>query len=281
MPYALRRLFATILVNCEVTEIRSLWEKHLESMSEDYRRNQSNQAVLEQIVLRDIANLVHSMGKDIKSYGLPDLDPVDDNSSNGHPREVQEELSVPFDKEDINMFTSLNPEQRAGFHEILSHVLNNRSKIFFVDGPGGTGKTYLYKALLAKVRSLGQIAIATATSGIAASIMPGGRTAHSRFKIPIRLTDNSTCNFTKQSGTAELLRRASLIIWDEVAMTKRQTVETLDRTLQDIMGCALPFGGKVMVFGGDFRQVLPVVTRGTRAQITDATLQKSYLWGAD
>jgi ATP-dependent DNA helicase PIF1 len=61
-------------------------------------------------------------------------------------------------------------------------------------------------------------------------------------------------------------------------MTKRQTVETLDRSLQDIMGSALPFGGKVVVFGGDFRQVLPVVTRGTRAQITDATLQRSYLW---
>ena len=86
------------------------------------------------------------------------------------------------------------------------------------------------------------------------------------------------CSFTKQSGTAELLRRASLIIWDEVAMTKRQCVETLDRSLQDIMECGLPFGGKVMVFGGDFRQVLPVVTRGTRAQVTDATLQRSYLW---
>jgi ATP-dependent DNA helicase PIF1 len=108
--------------------------------------------------------------------------------------------------------------------------------------------------------------------------MPGGRTAHSRFKIPIRLTDSSMCNFTKQSGTAELLRRASLIIWDEVAMTKRQTIETLDRSLQDIMGCGFPFGGKIVVFGGDFRQVLPVVTRGTRAQITDAMLQRSYLW---
>ncbi|XP_051220370.1 uncharacterized protein [Lolium perenne] len=278
MPYALRRLFATILVFCEVTQIRSLWEKHLESMSEDYRRNQPNQAALEQMVLRDIRDLVHSMGKDISSYGLLDLDLVDDECSNGDSREVQEELSVTFDKEDRNMFTSLNKEQRAGFDEILSHVLNKRSQIFFVDGPGGTGKTYLYKALLAKVRSLGQIAIAIATSGIAASIMPGGCTGHSRFKIPIRLTDSITCNFTKQSGTAKLLRRASLIIWDEVAMTKRQTVETLDRSLQDIMGSDLPFGGKVVVFGGDFRQVLPVVTRGTRAQITDATLQRSYLW---
>lgn len=33
-----------------------------------------------------------------------------------------------------------------------------------------------------------------------------------------------------------------------------------------------------MVFGGDCRQVLPVVRRGTRTQITDATLQRSHLW---
>ena len=86
------------------------------------------------------------------------------------------------------------------------------------------------------------------------------------------------CNFTKQSGIAALMRAASLIIWDEVGMTRREAVETLDRTLQDIMGSSAPFGGKVMVFGGDFRQVLPVVPRGTRAHITDATLQHSYLW---
>ena len=61
-------------------------------------------------------------------------------------------------------------------------------------------------------------------------------------------------------------------------MTRRQAVETLDRSLQDIMGCIKPFGGKVMVFGGDFRQILPVVPRGTRAQITDATLLRSYIW---
>ncbi|KAG2653869.1 hypothetical protein PVAP13_1NG417100 [Panicum virgatum] len=61
-------------------------------------------------------------------------------------------------------------------------------------------------------------------------------------------------------------------------MTRRQAVETLDRSLRDITGNDLPFGGKVIVFGGDFRQVLPVVPRGTRAQICDATLLRSYIW---
>lgn len=61
-------------------------------------------------------------------------------------------------------------------------------------------------------------------------------------------------------------------------MTKRQAAEALDRTMQDITDCNLPFGGKVMVFGGDFRQVLPVVRRGTRAQIVDSSLRMSPLW---
>jgi hypothetical protein len=108
--------------------------------------------------------------------------------------------------------------------------------------------------------------------------MPDGHTTHSVFKIPIKISDGSIYKFSKQSDIADLLCRATLIVWDEVAMAKRQSIETLDRSLQDIIGCELPFGGKVMVFGGDFRQVLPVVPRGTRAQITDATLLRSYIW---
>ncbi|XP_071679433.1 uncharacterized protein [Lolium perenne] len=205
MPCALRRLFATILVFSEATKIRKLWNKHLPSMSEDYRRDQPNEAALEQMVLRDIRDLVHSMGKDIRSYGLPDLVETD-GSYEADYREVYEERQVTADQEHLDLIECLNSEQLAGFNDIMDHVTNQKSHTFFVDGPGGTGKTYLYKALLAKVRHMGLIAIATATSNIAASIMFGGRTAHSRFKIPIKLTDYSMCGFTKQSGTTELLK---------------------------------------------------------------------------
>ncbi|XP_039778356.1 ATP-dependent DNA helicase PIF2-like [Panicum virgatum] len=217
------------------------------------------------------------MGKDIKNYGLPSMQ-LSGETNRDYYRELTEERKIVVSDEDIKLAESLNAEEMEGFNEILDHVMTNKGKVFFVDGPGGTEKTYLYRALLARVRSTDHIAIATATFRIAASIMPGGRTAHSRFKIPIKLEDNFVCNFTKQSGTAELLCEASLIIWDEVAMARRQAVETLDRSLQDITGCDLPFGGKIMVFGGDFRQVLLVVPRGTRAQICDATLLQSYIW---
>jgi ATP-dependent DNA helicase PIF1 len=148
-----------------------------------------------------------------------------------------------------------------------------------VDGPGGTGKTYLYKALLAVLCSQDKIAIATSTSSVVASILLGGRTTHSRFKIPLTIDDGAVCSFTKQSGTTKLLQKASLIIWDEASMTKRQAIEALDNNMRDIMGQPrLPFGGKTVVFGGDFRQVLPIVRKGSRAQIVAASLRSSYLW---
>ncbi|XP_028074574.1 uncharacterized protein LOC114276939 [Camellia sinensis] len=143
---------------------------------------------------------------------------------------------------------------------------------------GGTGKTYSYRALLASVRSQCRIAITTATSGIAATLLPGGRTAHSRFKIPLNPEASSVCSITKQSDLVELIRRATVIIWDEATMTNRYAFEALNRTLIGITGVDYPFGGKIMVFGGDFRQVLPVAPKGTKAETIAASIAKSPFW---
>jgi hypothetical protein len=76
-----------------------------------------------------------------------------DKFNNDITKEVREELAVPIDQEHFNMYASLNKEQRKGFDEILNCVLNKKSQVFFVDNLGGTGKTFLYKALLGRVRS--------------------------------------------------------------------------------------------------------------------------------
>lgn len=154
-------------------------------MSDDFRREGISNEAIEQMVLKDIGDLLYSMGKDIMTFDLPDLLDTGDIKCLGR-RELDEEICIAVGKEDLELETTLNDEQRLAFDEILDHVLHNKSKVFFIDGPGGTRKTYLYKALLAKVRSLGLIAIATATSGFAASIMPGGRTAHSTNKYSRR-----------------------------------------------------------------------------------------------
>ncbi|KAL6856293.1 hypothetical protein ACP4OV_019095 [Aristida adscensionis] len=234
MPSSLRRLFATILVFCEPSDVRRLWQKHLDTMSEDYQRNNQSKFAVEQLVLIDIRNILESMGKDIKSFPLPKIDKMYDNT-NGIAREILEEARIKPTIDDMSLSESLNQEQRAAYNEIMTAIDNGQGGVFFVDGPGGTGKTYLYKALLATVRNQEKIAVATATSGVAASIMPGGRTAHSRFKIPLSIDNGAYCSFMKQSGTAKLLKTASLIIWDEASMTKRQAIEALDNSMRDIM----------------------------------------------
>jgi hypothetical protein len=220
MSYALRRLFATILVFCEPSDVFSLWEKHKDAMSEDYKRNNQSTFMVEQMVLIDIRNLLQSMGKEISTYPLPDIDDTYDASCD-IPREIFEETNIETNKDDVALSDTLNEEQHAAYNEIMSLVDTENGGLFFVDGPGGTRKTYLYRALLAAIRSQKKIVVATTTSGVAASIMPGGRTAHSRFKVPLTIDDGTICSFMKQSGIGKLLRTASLIIWDEVTMMKR------------------------------------------------------------
>ncbi|AQK53977.1 hypothetical protein ZEAMMB73_Zm00001d051300, partial [Zea mays] len=127
------------------------------------------------------------MGKDIKTFPLPPImDAYDD--AIGTAREVYKEEIIEPAAEDVALKDSLNKEQRAAYDKILSAVDTDQGGLFFEDGPGGTGKTYLYRVLLA-------------------------------------------------------------------SMTKRQSVEALDNSMHDIMGrLGLPFGGKTIVFGGDFRQ---------------------------
>jgi hypothetical protein len=133
-------------------------------------------------------------------------------------------------------------------------------RAFFVDGLGGTGKTFLYSCLLSTVRAQGWVVVAMASSGIAALLLDGGRTTHSCFKIPVQgLNNTSTCYISRDSELVALLQAVVLIVWDEVVMMHRHVFEAVNKSLQDIMAVInptfkfLPFGGLVVVFGGDFR----------------------------
>lgn len=86
-----------------------------------------------------------------------------------------------------------------------------RKPAFFIDGPAGTGKPFLYNLLFAYVRAEEGIALASASCGLPALILKGGRTAHSRFKINIPPTEY--CNLSKNSAMAKLIKDAKLIIW--------------------------------------------------------------------
>ena len=142
----------------------------------------------------------------------------------------------------------------------------------------GCGKTFLENVLLATVRAAGGEAIAVATSGIAASLLDGGTTAHSRFRIPINVSDTSTCDLRKRTEAADTILRCRLLVWDEAGMAHRRAVEAVDRSLRDIRESDAPFGGLLTLFAGDWRQILPVVRGGARHQVVGACLKASPLW---
>lgn len=176
--------------------------------------------------------------------------------------------------------SKLTDEQRKVYDEILGAVFAKTGGVFFLYGFGGTGKTFLWKILSSAVRCRGEIVLNVASSGIASLLLQGGRTAHLRFGIPLNPDEFSICTMEKGSDLANLMKESSLMIWDEAPMMSKHCFESLDRSLADIIGShdQKPFGGKVIVFGGDFRQVLPVIPGAGRAEVVCSALNSSYLW---
>jgi len=117
----------------------------------------------------------------------------------------------------------------------MEAVNNNKGDMFFLYGYGGTGKTYIWRTLASSLRAKNQIMIMVASSGIASLLLPGGRTTHSKFKIPVPIFEDSTCNILQGSQLAELLNQTNLIIWDEAPMAHTFCFEALDQTLRDII----------------------------------------------
>jgi len=119
------------------------------------------------------------------------------------------------------------------------------------------------------LRSRRKIVLTMASSGIATLLIPGGRTTHSRFHIPFTVDECSTCTIDPGSPFGLLILRAKLIIWNEAPMMHKHCFKAVERSLRDVCKqrnngrMNIPFGGKVVVLGGDFRQILPVIPKGT------------------
>ncbi|XP_076893887.1 uncharacterized protein LOC143546016 [Bidens hawaiensis] len=285
--FYIRSLFVTMLTSHSLSRPDVVWNNTWELLSDGILYNQRRMlnspalpdeeiknltlCEIEKILLRNANTL-----KNFETMPFPDYEFV---ASSNNPL-INEELS--YDKEVQNteyniLLSSLTDEQRIVFEEIMNVITLNKGGSFFVYGYGGTGKTFLWKNLVATIRSKGEIVINVASSGIA-SLLLSSRTAHSRFHIPINLNETSSCNIKPFTDESHLLTKTSLIIWDEAPMTHKHAFESLDRTLRDILGCRnQPFGGKVIVFGGDFRQILPVVQHGTRQDVVLRLTKKMRL----
>ncbi|XP_074305504.1 uncharacterized protein LOC141640719 [Silene latifolia] len=253
MPNALRRLFATILIFSCPNNPAKFWEQYYSALSEDFAKQYpGNAAKILQLTAGKVEQFLERMGKSLAHFNLDHLHITQEIAIQA-TRDIIDALNAPVPLLQLAARKQLNVKQRTAYKAIMDCIKTSKLGAFFIDGPGGTGKTFLYGALYAKVQSMGKICLPTASSGIAASNLSCGRTTHSRFKIPLDTDEALNCDVSKQSGLVCLLREAALIIWDEASMAKKQNIEAVYMLFKDVCSSDEPFGGKVIVFGGEFR----------------------------
>ena len=181
----------------------------------------------------------------------------------------------------------LNEEQRRISEEVLNSVeeasliaennlIPGSARMYFVDAPGGTGKTFLFNHIRNRAVARGYKVKTAAWTGIAATLLKLGRTIHSTFKVPVPCNDGSSCSIAPNSEVGREMKGIDLFILDEASMISCPVLEAIDRCLRDITGLRnIPFGGKTFVLGGDFRQTLPIVA----TWVSRTTASKAQTFG--
>ncbi|XP_056857211.1 LOW QUALITY PROTEIN: uncharacterized protein LOC130506557 [Raphanus sativus] len=287
----LRQIFVIMLMSNTLSLPEVVWENTWQYLSEVIEHNRRKYLNRPGLVLSD---------DDKKKYALLEIEKLLRRNGTSLPRLTSKPKLPKTSTQDFNVLVvdersydqgtlketldrdipKMTDEQKEIYDKILAAVDQGNGGMFFVYGFGGTGKTFIWKLLSAAIRSRGDIVLNVASSGIASLLLPGGRTAHSRFGIPLNPDEFSSCTMQPGTDQGNLVKESSLIIWDEAPMMGRHCFEALDRSLSAIIGkhANQPFGGKVIVFGGDFRQVLPVINGAGRTEIVLASLNKSYLW---
>ena len=256
-PAQLRDLFVSILLYSEVGEAPALWTEFRDDLSADFARQRGDEAGLNELdpacnesdyncTLGELHHALQLNGSSLADFGLPAYDKANDRRGrNAEQRAEYYDNEGELRERWIEGVANLNAGQlaawdalRADVHEVWEVDIQVREplrlpplrpKLHFVWGRGGSGKTFLDQLLLDYVRSGGEdrrarrVAIAVASSGIAALLLEGGRTVHSRFKVPINLLDPGVrANIKAQSNLAALLREAVLILWDEATMLSKE-----------------------------------------------------------
>ncbi|XP_074327785.1 uncharacterized protein LOC141665699 [Apium graveolens] len=296
MPIQIWAMFVNILAYCSVSDPLALWEKHWPALSDDvlYIRRKISDNIhltlseyeIQNYALAEIEKLLNDVGKSLRDFHMMPF-PDERFFHTFVNRLIAEETS--YNREELRLnhdkaHKNLNSRQLDVYNAVVDNVNKNKGGMFFVYGSGGCGKMFLWQTLCSRFRSEGKIVLPVAGSGIAATLLPGGRTAHSRFKIPLKLDQSSIAGIKHGTDIAELMQHTSLIIWDEAPMQHRYAIEAVDRSLRDIMAAVdvergrRPFGGITVVFGGDFRQILPLLPKAGRAEIVNASFNKSQLW---
>ena len=265
MPAALRGLFATIVGQncCSLRSVSGLWDAFKAVMSEDFAlilTGQGQRGVphlpphhAEDFALLDVRQRLQRAGHNPDDCGVPHVPlalrefVIPRLDTGAHRRENGDGDNVPrrpSPEERLRTFhATANGEQRALFMEIDGAVQragphSDDAPCFFINACAGTGKTRVARALLAAARARRQVAIAAASTGLAAAMFEHGATAHRTFAIPVNAHGDGvlTSYLHLDSPAAGRLRRAALIVVDEAVMLRRHALDCAHNLLRRLHG---------------------------------------------
>ena len=245
--HGLRSLFVTALLYGNITDPAALWNTFAEAICDDLKYYLTlHPDIILQPDLQDIhldyglhllQTALAQFGKWLTDFYIPI--PIGEWERTAGNSLITEELQWNRDNEAVlaqERILQLNLKQKMVFDTVIYSVEYIEPKVFFLQGPTGMGKTHVYKTIFNYLQLHGKIVLCCTSSGIAALPLPGGRTSYFRFKIPLDITESSTCNIMHNSQLAELLTKTDLIIWDEVPMQHKYCFEAISRSLNDIRG---------------------------------------------
>jgi hypothetical protein len=211
----LRQLFVTVVLHCSVSDVCGLFDKYWLYLIDDIRRTLVNSLgnpsyvvpneQLMNLLIQKLADLFGDSGGNINNYNLPKLTSREYAMTNN--RLINDELDpepLMLSMHASSLISQLNSGQKSVFDTITGCALSNSPAFFFVCGHGGTGKTFLWNAIVARLRSE-KNSFVVASSGVASLLLPKGRTAHSRFKIPFDITEFANCKVNRGTMLAELI----------------------------------------------------------------------------
>ncbi|KAH7840829.1 hypothetical protein Vadar_022182 [Vaccinium darrowii] len=127
MPVALIRMFVTILVYCEPTGVRDLWDDFYLFMIEDYPSSTSiSNSYLINRLLRDLNDLLSQHNRTIADFDLPSFTLGLEDAST-IPKIIQDELSVAIPQQDVDSIAALNGDQKFAFNAIIGAIERNEA----------------------------------------------------------------------------------------------------------------------------------------------------------
>ncbi|GFX41928.1 ATP-dependent DNA helicase [Trichonephila clavipes] len=157
----IRTLFAIILTTCFPSNPKDLWEKYKDYMSEDilHRLRAANQNLDIQFtpnVYNEAMILIEDICLTIANKALVQLGMPASNrhANNLFDRDLQRETH--YDSDELGTFVKTNLpqlilEQRIAYDRIMRAITEQSGGLFFIDAPGGTGKTFLLSLILATI----------------------------------------------------------------------------------------------------------------------------------